>query len=239
MGKFHAKAYITPARVEVIGSSALVGSSNLTLPGLTENIELNVQVTGAPVAVLQEWYEEHWEEAEDITTDILRVIERHTHEYPPFDVYARSLQQYFLGHEETASEWEVNSSKIFPVLAKYQRDGYLSLLKKANNYGGAFLCDGVGLGKTFVGLMLIERFVQHENRNVALFVPKAAKGPVWERELQKRLPEVFKGYSRLKVFSHTDLLRDSCQEELEQVRLQADIVIIDEAHHFGGLRFVR
>lgn len=55
---------------------------------------------------------------------------------------------------------------------------------------------------------------------------------MWERELQKRLPEVFKGYSRLKVFSHTDLTREKCQEELEQVREQAHIVIIDEAHHF-------
>ena len=230
--KFHAKAFITHAHMDVIGSSALVGSSNLTLPGLTENIELNVQITGAPVAVLQEWYEEHWDRAEDVTPEILQVIERHTHEYMPFDVYARSLQQYFLGHEQTASEWEENDSKIYPVLAKYQRDGYLGVIKRANNHGGAFLCDGVGLGKTFVGLMLIERFVQHENKNVALFVPKAAKGPVWERELQKRLPEVFKGFSRLKLFSHTDLLRDKLQDELEQVREQAHIVIIDEAHHF-------
>lgn len=38
--KFHAKAYITHARLEVVGSSALVGSSNFTYPGLTENIEL-------------------------------------------------------------------------------------------------------------------------------------------------------------------------------------------------------
>jgi hypothetical protein len=43
--KFHAKAYITHARMEVVGSSALVGSSNFTYPGLTENIELNVQIT--------------------------------------------------------------------------------------------------------------------------------------------------------------------------------------------------
>ena len=65
--KFHAKAYITHARMEVIGSSALVGSSNFTYPGLTENIELNVQITGTPVSVLQEWYEEHWENAEDVS----------------------------------------------------------------------------------------------------------------------------------------------------------------------------
>ena len=39
--KFHAKAYITHAEKEVIGSQALVGSSNFTAPGLSENIELN------------------------------------------------------------------------------------------------------------------------------------------------------------------------------------------------------
>src|SRR5438477_4622 len=37
--KFHAKAYITHARLEVVGSAALVGSSNFTEPGITENIE--------------------------------------------------------------------------------------------------------------------------------------------------------------------------------------------------------
>lgn len=42
--KFHAKAYITHAKLEVVGSQALVGSSNFTGPGLTQNIELNVHV---------------------------------------------------------------------------------------------------------------------------------------------------------------------------------------------------
>lgn len=231
-GKFHAKAYITHARMEVVGSSALVGSSNFTLPGLTDNIELNVQVTGAPVAVLQEWYDEHWEEAEDVTPEILKTFERHVRQYLPFEVYARSLQQYFLGHEETASEWEKDTSRIFPVLARYQQDGYGGLLKRAEKFGGAFLCDGVGLGKTFIGLMLIERFAVHEKKNVALFVPKSAKTPVWERELRKRLPDVFKGYSRLKIFSHTDLMREKMQEELDRVGEEADVIIIDEAHHF-------
>ena len=230
--KFHAKAYITHGRLEVIGSSALVGSSNFTMPGLTQNVELNVQVTGAPVAVLQDWFEEHWEGAEDVSAEILQTVERHTQIYSPFDVYARSLQQYFSGHEETASEWEKHSSRIYPVLAKYQRDGYGGLVKRAAKHGGAFLCDGVGLGKTFVGLMLIERFVQHENKNVALIVPKAAKAAVWERELQKRLPDLFKGYSRLKIFSHTDLTRKKMADELAQVAAQADVIIVDEAHHF-------
>lgn len=230
--KFHAKAYITHARMDVVGSSALVGSSNFTVPGLTQNIELNVQITGTPVAVLQEWYDERWDEAEEVTPEILKIFEKHVRTYLPFETYARSLQQYFLGHEETASEWEKDGSRIFPVLARYQQDGYGGLLKRAEKYGGAFLCDGVGLGKTFIGLMLIERFAVHEKKNVALFVPKSAKTPVWERELRKRLPDVFKGYSRLKIFSHTDLMREKMQEELDRVAEEADVIIIDEAHHF-------
>src|SRR5437588_6049175 len=51
--KFHAKAYITHGKLSVVGSSALVGSSNFSFPGLTENVELNVQLK-AEVEVLQE-----------------------------------------------------------------------------------------------------------------------------------------------------------------------------------------
>ena len=57
----------------------------------------------------------------------------------------------------------------------------------ARQYRGAFLCDGVGLGKTFVGLLLIERLIMKERKRVALFVPKAARKPVWESALKKYL----------------------------------------------------
>lgn len=205
--KFHAKAYITHARMEVIGSSALVGSSNFTHPGLTQNIELNVQITGAPVAVLQEWYEQHWDEAEDVTPELLRTIEKHIEDYSPFDVYVKALHEYFKGHEQTATEWERDHSAIYKILAPYQQEGYHALLKRANRYKGAFLCDGVGLGKTYVGLMLIERLIVHDRLKVALFVPKSARKPVWERSLRQRLPHLFGKYSQLEIFNHTDLMR--------------------------------
>src|SRR5262249_41184376 len=90
--KFHAKAYITHAKLEVVGSQALVGSSNFSAPGLTKNIELNVQIQSArEVAQLQEWFEEHWNEATEVTDDVIATIARHTHLYTPFDVYAKAL----------------------------------------------------------------------------------------------------------------------------------------------------
>ncbi|MGE3843754.1 MAG: helicase-related protein, partial [Vicinamibacterales bacterium] len=233
--KFHAKAYITHARVEVVGAAALVGSSNFTYPGLTDNVELNVQITGAPVAVLQEWYEQHWAEAEEVTPDILRVVERHVNAYTPFEVYAKALQELLRGHEETASEWEQHSSRMYPVLDKYQKDGYQNLIKIADQYKGAFLCDGVGLGKTFIGLMLIERLVVKERKNVLLLVPKSGRKAVWDPAIKKYLPHIGGGdFSNLAVLNHTDLNRegDDLPERLEQIKAKADVIVIDEAHNF-------
>lgn len=231
--KFHAKAYLTHARQEVVGSFALVGSSNFTHPGLTQNVELNVQISGTPVAVLQEWYEQHWEDAEDVTPEILRVIERHVREYSPFEVFAKALYELLQRRELTASEWEQQRSKVYPVLAPYQRNGYSDLLAKAARHRGAFLCDGVGLGKTFIGLMLIERLVLHEGKNVALFVPKSARKPVWESVLRRYLPKLFGKFNNLAIFNHTDLLRGGqYADDLESVRERADVIIVDEAHHF-------
>jgi len=229
--KFHAKAYITHAKLAVVGPAALVGSSNLTYPGLTQNVELNVQLR-REVELLQEWYERHWNDAHDITEDILRVIERHTRDYSPFEVYALSLHQYFKGHQTTADEWERSRSRLYHVLARYQKDGYHNLLKIANKHGGAFMCDGVGLGKTFIGMMLIERLVKHENKRVALFVPKAARQAVWESKLKKYLPELLHGFYSFRIFNHTDLSRQNMAFQLKQIREQADVIVIDEGHHF-------
>lgn len=232
--KFHAKAYITHTKFEIMPPVALVGSSNFTYPGLHDNVELNIQIRH-DVDELQDWYERHWDEAKEVTPDLLRVIARHTREYSPFQVYAKSLYEFFKGHALTASEWELTQSNVYPILDQYQREGYQALLKIGGKYNGALLCDGVGLGKTFVGLMLIERLIEHERLRVALIVPKAARKPVWESKLKKHLPGIGAGgaYSNLAIYNHTDLLRGGDYlERMAEIQDKADVVIIDEAHHF-------
>ena len=232
--KFHAKSYITHSRLAVVGSSALVGSSNFTKPGLTENIELNVQLR-REVELLQEWFDTYWKDAEDISDEVLKTIERHTREYSPFEVYAKSLHEYFRGAEITVGEWELKDSRMFKVLDGYQQDGYRNLLKNGKTHNGAFLCDGVGLGKTFIGLMLIERLIEHERKRVALVVPKAAREAVWERTIEEYVPTLYGGegvYSGLAIFNHTDLSRDKMERTLDRIKEMADVIVIDEAHHF-------
>lgn len=231
--KFHAKAYITHPKLEVVGSKALVGSSNFTGPGLTRNVELNVQVQSpSEVAQLQDWYEEFWQQGEDISEDLLKVITTHVQAWLPFDIYSHSLRELFRGKETASSVWEENDSLIFKKLDQYQKEAYWSLLKIANRFNGAFLCDGVGLGKTFVGLMLIERMV-YEKKHVVLFAPKSAKEGVWDPRLKELLSSLSgEDFSNLAVFSHTDLNREGYSDRFKRISEIADVVIVDEAHHF-------
>lgn len=241
--KFHAKAYITHAKLAVVGSRALVGSSNFTKPGLTENIELNIQVqTGAEVAQLQQWFETHWQEASPVTEAVIEVVSRQVRAFTPFEVYAKGLHDLFVDSNYTGEEWEVlgpdrNGSRVFPRLDRYQQEGYRSLMRIANQYRGAFLCDGVGLGKTFVGLMLLERLVVKDRRRVALIVPKSGREPVWEATIRRYCPELLSGFLPLRIINHTDLTRGKTGDVdwpavMDGIRDQADVVVIDEAHNF-------
>ncbi len=239
--KFHAKAYITYFRddyrarfiqsMNVPAGYALVGSSNFTKAGLTQNIELNVQIKDN-IEELQEWFDIHWEQGVDITEAILTVIENHVKEYAPYDVYLRSMFEYFKSREETISEWENHESVIYPILAQYQKDGYNSMVEIANRYSGAFCCDGVGLGKTFVGMMLIERFVKKERRNVVLIVPASARISVWETTIKKFIPEILDSFYPFKIINHTDLLLEKNANLMDQITRYGEVIIIDEAHHF-------
>lgn len=232
--KFHAKAYITHAEKAVIGSAALVGSSNFTYPGLCDNVELNIQVTGSQVNALQNWYEMHWNEAEDVTPEILRVMEHHSKERTPFEVWAKALLEYARDRGPSPDQWDRENSIIFQKLAGYQRDAYKNLLEIAGRYGAAFLCDGVGLGKTYVGLMLIERMIVKEGKRVALFAPKAAKEDVWSPVIKSLLPHLASDFQPLVSYSHTDLTRttDDWPNRIARTIKDADVILIDEAHHF-------
>lgn len=231
--KFHAKAYITHAQSAVVGSAALVGSSNLTYPGICDNVELNVQITGSQVTALQEWYDRHWQDAEDVTPDILRVMEHHTKERSPFEVWAKALFEYARDRGPSPDDWDKETSIIFPKLAGYQRDAYKNLVEIASRYGAAFLCDGVGLGKTYVGLMLIERMIRHHGKRVVLFAPKAAKEDVWEPVFESLLPHLSSDFQPLVSYCHTDLQRSGkWPDRISRTIKDADVIVIDEAHHF-------
>lgn len=132
----------------------------------------------------------------------------------------------------TAGEWERSESRMYSIIDHYQKEGYHALMKMAEQFNGAFLCDSVGLGKTFIGLMLIERLLRDRKR-VALMVPKSARVPVWEAKIKQFLPGLSGTFSNFVIYNHTDLLRGGDYTRLmDELKEKADVVIIDEAHHF-------
>ena len=210
---------------------ALVGSSNFTKAGLTQNIELNVQVRD-DVAELQKWFETQWKIGVEVSDALLKAIDARCREFAPYDVYLRSMYEYFKTKGKSISEWEKDESSVFNSLSQYQKDGYYNLISIAGKYKGAFLCDGVGLGKTYVGMMLIERLVKKERRNVVLIVPAAARESVWENTIKKVMPEILGGFYPFKIINHTDLCLPKNELLIKQIAEQGEVLIIDEAHHF-------
>ena len=182
----------THAKLEVVGSQALVGSSNFTAPWPDEEHRAQYpgpeRTRGCPASgmvrdALERGGRGHQRGHRDHRRATRTAIRRSM-------LYAKALQEYFRGHELTATEWDENRSKMFPRIDRYQKEAYRALMKIARQHGGAFLCDGVGLGKTFVGMMLIERLVLHEGKRVVLFAPKATKEGVWEPHLREWLPHI-------------------------------------------------
>ena len=236
--KFHAKAYLLKTRALPV-NFGLVGSSNFTRPGLTENLELNLLSTEQhQLRALQEWYDEMWGEADDVRAELLRVIQRHLAEHPPFMVYAKALYELLMGREKPQEAWEREDSVIYPMLSQYQKDGYHRALEMADrrNWGGALVCDGVGLGKTYIGLMIIESFI-HNRKGILLVVPKSARESVWEARIRRYLrpaygAKVIRHY--VPTLNHTDFGLDATlsKEDLEYYAEVCDAILIDEAHHF-------
>ncbi len=236
--KFHAKAY--HFKTDGVVNHGIIGSSNFTRPGLTRNLELNLFTSDtAQLSELARWYEQAWKEAEDINADLLRIIEPHVREYHPFQLYLQAMRERFFGLAPGETFWENHESKVFPDLAQYQKDAYYDLMHMAQTWGGALLCDGVGLGKTFVALMLIERCLK-ERQRVLVIAPKAAIPSVWNRNLLKYFPNDFNAdreyQHEIRVRAMTDFGGDGdarmTAAEFQFLKDRTDVVIIDEAHHF-------
>lgn len=108
------------------------------------------------------------------------------------------------------------------------------------------LCDSVGLGKTYIGLMLLEHFI-HQGKRVLLIVPKSGRESVWERPINKYLKPRYRRALKemVRIHNHTDFgrveitddgphhpTRPDLVDDLLYYREFFDAIIVDEAHHF-------
>jgi len=240
-GRMHAKAYIFDYGT-VYGSSgnpierhekgiAVVGSSNLTLAGVTHNTELNVVVQGNDNhAELVRWFEELWQESQDFDATLMQEMQQSwaVTVVRPYDIYMKTLytlvRDRLEGQDDQDILWD---DDITRQLADFQKVAVRQAVQIIRDYGGVFMADVVGMGKSYIGAAIVKHFERTEHARPLVICP-APLVEMWERynevyQLHARVLSM--GYLREEDTSTSNFL-------LEDVRYRdRDFVLIDESHN--------
>lgn len=184
-GRLHAKAYIFDykqnGRYET--GISIVGSSNLTLAGLSSNTELNVVVHGdTNQEQLRNWFDELWEESEDFDKSLMEEMQTSwaLASVRPYDIYMKTLYELVKDRLERDEDRLSPTAALMEQLADFQQVAVWQAIKIINKYGGTFVSDVVGLGKSYIGSAIVKYFEQVEDTRPLIFCPPALI-PMWER----------------------------------------------------------
>jgi hypothetical protein len=142
--------------------------------------------------------------------------------------------------------------------AAYQRQAAQRLVVQLEEYGGAMLCDGVGLGKTYVATTVVVHYANAWREQLGAAGRSASEDPfritilapnsvvsTWEREAIPPLAAHGVPLATIRVISHSKLSRivpssdilardRSGKSDMEHLLL-SDLVIVDEAHNFRSV----
>jgi len=240
-GRLHAKAYIfdygtvydsngnlVPREEEGI---AIVGSSNLTLSGISHNTELNVVVHGNQNhAELARWFEELWDEALPFDATLMQELKQSwaVQTVSPYDIYMKTLYELVKDRLEDEERRELlYDDAITRDLADFQKVAVRQAVQMIRDWGGCFAADVVGLGKSYIGAAVVKHFERTEYARPLIICP-AGLVEMWER-----YNEVYQLNAR--VLSQ-GLLRESDDGVnflLEDIKYRdRDFVLVDESHNF-------
>ena len=218
----HAKLYLLFRSDPINPIISYLGSSNLTLAGLSHQGELNVDVLDHDATKkLAGWFEERWNDhwCVDITAELVQVIEEswaREELLPPYLVYVKMA--YHLAQEARAglSEFRI-PAEFGQRLFEYQVAAVKIAAHHLNKRGGVLIGDVVGLGKTLMATTLAKIFQDDHFTETLILCPK-------------NLVKMWEGYVaeyRLlaKVLSVTKV-----QRELPDLR-RYRVVLIDESQN--------
>ncbi|MGH8590695.1 MAG: phospholipase D-like domain-containing protein [Gammaproteobacteria bacterium] len=159
----HAKVYImTPEHpVESVNHGYVItGSSNLSHSGLEGNLEFNVLLAEPEEHdYALHRFNELWEHAvdvKDVHETILDTVEKESPFafFTPYELYLKFLAEYFRDYLGDRSKLNTeNLPRNFKKLS-YQEDAVFTAQQMLKTYGGVFIADVVGLGKTYISALL-------------------------------------------------------------------------------------
>ncbi|OGJ71524.1 helicase [Candidatus Peribacteria bacterium RIFOXYC1_FULL_54_13] len=223
--KIHAKVYImTFSEGDRDKGRVITGSSNFSKSGLSENLEFNVELKNrSDYDYALGKFNSLWKDAVDVSEQYVETLEKRTHlndTITPYDLYLKFLYEYF------KDELGRSDSLIYKYLPErfkeleYQLQAVLNAKKILEEYGGVFLSDVVGLGKTFMAALLAQ---QLPGRHLVL-----AKPALIDVNNPGSWRNVFSDFKEAADFESIGMLDHVIRRGTEKY----DNVFIDEAHYF-------
>jgi superfamily II DNA or RNA helicase len=221
----HAKLYIMTFREDDRDCGRIItGSSNFTQSGLVDNLELNVELKSrSDYEFARSKFEELWQNAVDVSERYVQTIQNKTwlsQSITPYELYLKFLYEYF---KDELSQTDEVFIKYLPQEFKkleYQEQAVLNAKKILLEYGGVFISDVVGLGKTYISAMLAG---QMEGRTLVIAPPM-----LLEKSNPGSWPNVFSDFRVPADFESLGKLDDLLLRDTEKY----SNIIIDEAHRF-------
>lgn len=222
----HGKAYLFGTPDD--GRAALVTSANLTGAGLFRNLELGLVHYEPPVTeAALAWFERLWAQAAEYKQDLRALLFPDQGLIDPQTVYLRALLELY-GDELATPLPEAEVAAV--ALTRFQRDGYERARRILAHHHGVVYADGVGTGKTEIGLAFIEEYALRRGNHALVVAPAQLAGTWRERIDQARLPAQVVSYQELA--SDEQLAPDAARRRrhLHNARDSYRLVVVDEAH---------
>jgi superfamily II DNA or RNA helicase len=218
----HAKLYLHFRQDPTNPKTGFLGSSNLTMSGLSKQGELNIDVLDHDACdKLAKWFEDRWNDrfCIDISKELVEIINNswaRTEVIPPYYIYVKMA--YHLAQEARAGLKEFQIPSDFgDILFEFQKAAVKIAAHHLNKRGGVVIGDVVGLGKTLMATALARIFEDDYGLETLIICPRNLVS-MWEDYRQEyRL--------RAKVMSVTNV-----QRELPDLRRHR-LVLIDESHN--------
>lgn len=221
----HGKAYLFGDNNDA--RAALVTSANLTAAGMWRNLELGLVHYDPEVAKRAvNWFDALWEESDGYKDDLHDLLFPDVSLLDPRTVYLRALLELF-GDQPDEDQQPPKAVNLAP----FQEDGYRRALSIVNRHGGVVFADGVGTGKTEIGLAFVEEYAVRRGQHVLVVVPAQLRSQWTHRLDESRLPA--------QVISYHDLAADeqvANQDVTSRRRVLSNdkdayrLIIFDEAH---------
>jgi len=229
--RLHAKLYLLYREDYTNPISGYLGSSNLTLAGLSEQGELNVDVLEYDACQkLKDWFNDRWKDkwCLDISEELVNIIEEswaRKEALPPYYIYLKMA--YHLAQEARAGLIEFKlPSDLQNKLWDFQAAAVKIAAHHLNKRDGVIIGDVVGLGKTLMATAVARIFEDDYGLETLILCPKNLV-PMWEQYVHDyRL--------RGRVLSMSRVLT-----ELPKLR-RYRILVIDESQNLrnrGGKRY--